>query len=214
MANYFYNFPTTYYINTDENTDLDVVTDITKRIGFEEEFKKNSAAYFKIVVTDDDTPEILAHKFYSDVEKHWIILMMNDIIDAQFDWPMKEPYLYKFIESKYANNSSPGQTGTDWSQSNIQSYFKIETKTIVQTGQITIDKITLDANTYANVAITSASYTLKDGYQLSIDVTKETQSYFDYEIETNDAKRNIIVLRPEFVPIAINELKNAFTMSI
>jgi hypothetical protein len=38
--------------------------------------------------------------------------------------------------------------------------------------------------------------------------------YFDYEIETNDAKRNIIVLRPEFVPIAINELKNAFTMSI
>ena len=83
MANYFYNFPTTYYINTDDNIDLDVVTDITKRIGFEQEFKKNSAAYFKIVVTDDDTPEILAHKFYDDVEKHWIILMMNDIIDTQ-----------------------------------------------------------------------------------------------------------------------------------
>jgi hypothetical protein len=213
MANYFYNFPTTYYINTDDNTNLDVVTDITKRIGFEQEFKKNSAAYFKIVVTDDDAPEILAHKFYNDVEKHWIVLMMNDIVDPQFDWPMKEPDLYKFIESKYANNASPGQTGTDWAQSNIQSYFKIETKTIVQTGQITTDKITLDANTYANVADTSTTYTLKDGYQLSIDVTKETQSYFDYEVEANDEKRNIIILRPEFVGIAINELKTVFTMS-
>jgi hypothetical protein len=213
MANYFYNFPTTYYINTDDNTDLDVVTDITKRIGFEQEFKKNSAAYFKIVVTDDDTPEILAHKFYDDVEKHWIILMMNDIIDPQFDWPMKEPDLYKFIESKYANNASPEQTGTDWAQNNTQSYFKIETKTIVQTNQITTEKIALDANTYANVTISSVSYTLNDGYQLNIDVTKETQSYFDYEIESNDAKRNIILLRPEFVGIAINELKNIFTMS-
>ena len=63
--------------------------------------------------------------------------MMNDIIDPQFDWPMKEPDLYKFIESKYANNASSGQTGTEWSQSNTQSYFKIETKTIVQTNQIT-----------------------------------------------------------------------------
>jgi hypothetical protein len=213
MANYFYNFPTTYYINTDDNTDLDVVTDITKRIGFEQEFKKNSAAYFKIVVTDDDTPEILAHKFYDDVEKHWIILMMNDIVDPQFDWPMKEPDLYKFIESKYANNASPEQTGTDWAQSNTQSYFKIETKTIVQTNQITTEKIALDANTYANVTISSVSYTLNDGYQLNIDVTKETQSYFDYEVEANDAKRNIILLRPEFVGIAINELKNIFTMS-
>jgi hypothetical protein len=140
--------------------------------------------------------------------------MMNDIIDPQFDWPMKEPDLYKFIESKYANNASPGQTGTDWSESNIQSYFKIETKTIVQTGQITTEKITIDANTYANVAVTSTSYALKDGYQLSIDITKKTQSYFDYEIEANDAKRNIIILRPEFVGIAINELKNAFTMSL
>ena len=126
---------------------------------------------------------------------------------------MKEPDLYKFIESKYANNASSGQTGTEWSQSNTQSYFKIETKTIVQTNQITTEKISLDANTYANVTVTSSSYTLNDGYQLNIDVTKETRSYFDYEIESNDAKRNIILLRPEFVGIAINELKNIFTMS-
>jgi hypothetical protein len=135
MANYFYNFPTTYYINTDENTDLDVVTDITKRIGFEEEFKKNSAAYFKIVVTDDDTPEILAHKFYSDVEKHWIILMMNDIIDAQFDWPMKEPYLYKFIESKYANNSSPGVepfVANSFTQKTLTGSFNVRNKNLVK----------------------------------------------------------------------------------
>ena len=215
MANYFYNFPTTYYINTDDNTDLDVVTDITKRVAFEEELKKNSAAYFKIVVTDDDTPEILAHKFYDDVEKHWIVLMMNNIIDPQFDWPMKERDLIKFIDNKYTANANvaAGQSGTEWASSNTQAYYKVETKTVVQTGQITTDKVFVDANTYANVTTSTTTYNLNDGYQLKFVVTKETISYFDYEVEFNDSKRNIILLRPEFVPAVVEELKNIFTMS-
>ena len=210
MANYFFNFPTTYYINTDNNNDLDVVTDITKRVAFEEKLKKNSAAYYKIVVTDDDSPEILADKFYNDVEKHWIILMMNDIIDPQFDWPLKERDLVKFINNKYSVNAANNQTGTEWAQANIQAYYKIKTKTVIQTGQITIDKIHVDANTYANVTLSTSTYNLTDGYQLKSVITKETLSYFDYEVELNDEKRNIIILRTEFVPLAVEQLKDIF----
>lgn len=213
MSNYFYNYPTTYYSNDDTNNNLDIVTDITKRVAFEEELKGNSAAYYKVIVTDDDTPEILAHKFYNDVEKHWIILMMNNIIDPQYDWPMKEMDLIRFIDNKYSSNAANNQTGLEWSKINIQEYFKIETKTITQTGQITIDKISVDANTYANIPLTSTSYNLTDGYHLVIGNTKESVTYFDYEVETNDNKRNIIVLKSEFVSGAVSELKNAFTVN-
>ena len=82
MANYFNNFPTTYYTLSDTNSDMDVVTDVTKRIAFEQEFKINSAAYIKYFVDDGDTHEIVAYKYYGDAEKHCIVLMMNDIIDA------------------------------------------------------------------------------------------------------------------------------------
>ena len=214
MANYFYNFPTTYYINSDDNSDLDVVTDITKRVAFEEEFKKNSAAYIKFVVTDEDTPEIIAFKFYGDVEKHWIVLMMNDIIDPQFDWPMKERDLIKFIDNKYSANAANNQTGLDWAKTNNQAYYKVENKTLVPTGEKSEDKMEVDSGTYANITPSSAIYTLQNGQQLNIATSKETVTYFEYETELNDDKRNIILLRKEFVPAAMRELKTIFDINV
>lgn len=214
MANYFYNFPTTYYINSDDNTNLDVVTDITKRVAFEEEFKKNSAAYIKFVVTDEDTPEIIAFKFYGDVEKHWIVLMMNDIIDPQFDWPMKERDLIKFIDNKYSANAANNQTGLDWAKTNNQAYYKVENKTLVPTGEKSEDKMEVDSGTYANITPSSAIYTLQNGQQLNVVTSKETVTYFEYQTELNDDKRNIILLRKEFVPAAMRELKTIFDINV
>ena len=214
MANYFFNFPTTYYINSDDNSDLDVVTDITKRVAFEEEFKRNSGAYIKLIVTDEDTPEIIAHKYYDDVEKHWIVLMMNNIIDAQYDWPLTERNLIKYIGNKYSANAAAGQTGIDWAKSNVKAYYKIETKTVSSTGQFTEDRIEIDSGTYANITVSDVTYTLQEGKQLNIATTKETETYFEYESELNESKRLIIILKPEFVPTAIAELKTIFDMSV
>ena len=213
MANYFNNFPTTYYTLSDTNSDLDVVTDITKRVAFEQEFKKNSAAYIKFFVDDGDTPEIVAYKYYGDAEKHWIVLMMNDIVDPAYDWPLKESNVIKLIGSKYSANASAGQTGLDWAKNNVQAYYKVETKTVVSTGQYSVDKIRVDANTYANISVSDITYTLEEGKQLNISTTKETKNYYDYEIDLNEAKRTIILLREQFVPAAVTELKNIFNMS-
>jgi hypothetical protein len=193
---------------------LDVVTDITKRVAFEEEFKKNSAAYIKFVVTDEDTPEIIAFKFYGDVEKHWIVLMMNDIIDPQFDWPMKERDLIKFIDNKYSANAANNQTGLDWAKTNNQAYYKVENKTLVPTGEKSEDKMEVDSGTYANITPSSAIYTLQNGQQLNIATSKETVTYFEYQTELNDNKRNIILLRKEFVPAAMRELKTIFDINV
>ena len=35
-----------------------------------------------------DTPEIIASKYYGDPEKHWIVLLANDIINPFFDFPL------------------------------------------------------------------------------------------------------------------------------
>lgn len=213
MANYFNNYPTTFYSLSDTNSDLDVVTDITKRIAFEQEFKKNSAAYVKYFVDDGDTPEIVAYKFYGDPEKHWIVLMMNDIVDPEFDWPLKESNVVKLIDSKYSANASAGQTGLDWAKNNVQAYYKVETKTVVSTGQYSVDKIQVDANTYANIVVSNITHTLEEGTQLNVVVSKESKNYYDYEIDTNEDKRNIILLREQFVPLAIRDLKTVFNMS-
>jgi hypothetical protein len=70
-----------------------------------------------------------------------------------------------------------------------------------------VKKIEVDANTYANVAISSSNVTLADGHIITIAVSKDTQSYYDYEMELNEDKRKIKLLKPEFVSSVESEFR-------
>ena len=57
----------------------------------------------KHIIVDGETPEILADKFYSDSELHWIILYANgaSLQNPYYDWPMNYFDLKKFVDKKY-----------------------------------------------------------------------------------------------------------------
>ena len=208
MAKYFNYFPKTVY--TLNSLDVETVTNITSRVGFEQSFKDNSAVYYEYDIQDGDTPEIIASKFYDSPERHWAVLMINNIVDPQFDWPLDQRTIISYINEKYSANASVGQSGTTWAQANIHSYYKVETRTTNSTGAELQSKLEIDANTYANVAATTSNLTLDDGNSITITTTKETKSYYDYEIEENEAKRTIKLLKPEFVSSIEEELRNVF----
>jgi hypothetical protein len=197
MSKYFNFFPQTYY--TTNSTNIDVVKNIIARFNFEQNFKNNTAVCYEYDVQDSDTPEIIADKFYGDSERHWIVLMFNDITDPQFDWPMDYRTLISFIDSKYDANANVGQSGTNWAQSHTHAYYKVQTRTTIRTNTVDVNKLEVDANTYANVAISSSNVTLTDGNIITIAISKNTQSYYDYEMELNESKRKIKLLKPEFV---------------
>ena len=210
MSKYFNYFPKTFYKLNENSNDVDAVTNITARFGFEQAFKNNSAVYYEYDVQDSDTPEIIANKFYGSPERHWAVLMINDIVDPQFDWPLDQRTIISYIDEKYLANASVGQSGTTWAQANIHSYYKVETRTTNSTGTELQSKLEIDANTYANVAATTSNLTLDDGNSITITTTKETKSYYDYEVEENEAKRTIKLLKPEFVSSIEEELKIIF----
>jgi hypothetical protein len=208
MAKYFNYFPKTAY--TFDGVNFEVVTNLLSKVSFEDDFKNNSVIYYEYTITDGETPEILAHKIYGSVDKYWIILMLNDILHPQFDFPLNESSLNKYIDIKYrraeyANNSTEG-TGTSWAKSNIKEYHKILTMTNNTLNEkISIDVTNVTQNVYNNVASSSVSYTLSDGVPITISTTKETLSYYDYEYEQNEKKRTIKILKPEFVPVVEQE---------
>ena len=210
MSKYFNYFPKTFYKLNENSNDVDVVTNITSRFGFEQAFKNNSAVYYEYNIQDSDTPEIIANKFYGSSERHWAVLMVNDIVDPQFDWPLDQRTIISYMNEKYSANASVGQSGTAWAQSNIHSYYKVETRTTNSTGTKLESKLQIDANTYANVAATTTNLTLDDGNSITITTTKETKSYYDYEIEQNETKRTIKLLKPEFVSSIEEEIKIIF----
>ena len=200
MAKYFNYFPKTYYSNSNTATSLETVTNILSKFSFEPEFKNNSVVYYEYDIADGETPEILAHKFYGSTEKHWIILSLNDIVNPQMDWPMEQRSLIKFIDKKYESsaNTLAGETGLEWARENTHSYYRNEKRTNTTTNTFIETKVQIDANTYANVSSSSTNYTLNDGVVLKVDVTKNFITYYEYEIQQNDAKRTIKILKPEF----------------
>ena len=213
MAKFFNYYPKTYYTSNNNSSSLDTVTNIIARFGFEDKLKENESAFYKYTIKDSDTPEIIADKFYGNVERHWIVLLFNNIIDPQYDWPLQSKTLIEYIDKKYsasgyANTANTLVTGLSWAQniSHVQAYYKIITRTSAD-GTDIVEKITVDANTYANIAATSISYTLNNASSITQTVSKTTQTYYDYELELNEAKREINLLKSEFVTEVEKEFK-------
>jgi hypothetical protein len=211
MAKLFNYYPTTFYTSNTKSSGLDSVTNIISRFGFEKKLKENTSAFYKYSVKDSDTPEIIASKFYDNPERHWIVLLFNDIIDPQYDWPLENNTLIQFIDSKYTANGAANTTpvsGLQWAQStnNTKAYYKIITRTASDGTEIE-ERFQVDANTYANVAATSTSYTLDSGDIVTETISKEKQTYYDYEVEENEAKREIKLLKKDFVPEVEKEFR-------
>ena len=213
MARFFNYFPKTVYTANTNTSGLDTVTNIIARFGFEKTLKENSSAFYKYSVQDSDTPEIIAAKYYDNPERHWIVLMFNDIIDPQFDWPLRYENFIKFVDTKYTANGAANttvQSGLAWAMSvnNVQSYYKIVTRTNINNDSI-VEKIQVNASTYANVVTPAipTTITLQSGDVITQTVTREKKTYYDYEMEENESKREITLIKSDFVKEIEKEFK-------
>jgi hypothetical protein len=209
MAKYFSKFPKVYY-NLNGNQNVDVVTNILSRFKMSNHLKQYSAAYYNYNIIDGETPEIISAKVYNEPERHWVILFMNDIVDPQWDWPLTFDVLNTYIENKYsapeyADTANTSNSGIEWAKDHTKSYYKVET---IQTSNgSTEEKIELALPEYNNVVTGSVSYTLSDNNVIDVVTTKETKNYYDYELDLNESKRIIKILKSEFVDALEQELK-------
>ena len=158
---------------------------------------------------------------YGTPEKHWIVLSLNKIVDPQWDWPMRQENFIEYLNKKYETEGTGNNTtGVTWAldESNIQAYYKTVTRTITagassrvsRSNSQIVEKLEIDASTYANVAISTDNYTLKDGNKVIETVKKSTESYYTYEFNLNEAKRTIRILQPDFALELDKSFKKVF----
>lgn len=208
---YFETLPKEFYqLETEES--LEVVTNITSRVAFNQSIKSNASSFYDYIIMEGDTPEILASKFYSSPNRHWIILLLNDIVDPLSQWPLNDRSLMKHIEKKYKDMA--GATPVlNWTKANIKTYEKIETQINIVSGVETdsyVERKIIDQNTYTNLIPSTQTYTLQSGKLIKIVVQKVATSYFDYEVNLNESKRRIKLLRPEFVEFVEREFRDLY----
>src|SRR6056300_1073485 len=99
---FFSSFPKrTYDLRGDGNEKL--VTDLLRRVKIRESVKDNFALFDKYDVSNGETPEEVAFKIYGSTEYHWVVLMINDITDRYYGWPLSDYAFEEYVKNKYSN---------------------------------------------------------------------------------------------------------------
>ena len=99
---YFDMFPDIYYSAKGDGK-FTIMKDIMSRVKLIAGIKENILGFDYYDVQDGETPEMIAHRYYGDVNLHWTILVANDIVDYYEDWPMSTQRFEEFVKEKYEN---------------------------------------------------------------------------------------------------------------
>lgn len=220
MAKYFDLFPKLLYdIDGKRLSKYSSVTDVFFRLRVIRQVLNNVSAYYEYIVSDFETPEILADKVYGDPEAHWIILLANDMLDPQYDWPLNYNQFKNYIIKKYGSIEN--------AQTNIHHYEKVvtrveelkgivdETRFVVNKEKLTVNDMTVPYDYYQGTGSLPetqelTTYNLETGATLIEIISRNDVSFYDYEQELNESKRTIKIIKPEYYGQILREF-NALT---
>ena len=174
-----------------------VFTNLMARASVIPELLKNPAIYYKYDIQEGDTPEIIAHKYYGDSYRYWIVLLANEILDPQWEWPMSGQVFQNYITTKYTDFNA---------YSTIHHYEKTLTQFDFGTNTTTTNTVEIDEDTYISLEETTKTFSLPTG-DVSVTVSKTAVNYYDYEEKLNESKRNINILNSNYVNQLETELQ-------
>lgn len=83
--------------------DFHKASNIMLGIRFREVLKKNLVFYYDYVVTDEDRPDIIAHKYYGSIDYTWIIFYTNNMLDPIYDWVLTYDEFTSYLIKKYGS---------------------------------------------------------------------------------------------------------------
>lgn len=203
-SEYFNKFPKLKYdINKAQYPTYEKVTDIFFRIGYLREIIGNISSYYVLEIEDGETPEILAEKIYGDAGAGWMILIANNIIDAQWEWPLEYNQFENYINGKYGS--------AEYAKTHIHHYEKViqridnrtgethETRFVVNGEQLTDNNMNVPYDTYENLPLTQSIETIDMGDKTIIEkIFKEAISFYDWEEQENEKKRLIKIVKKEY----------------
>ena len=87
------------------NKNFKLLPDILKRVKIRSGLSASRFVFDKYNVKEGEKPEDVAFKYYGDAQYHWVIMVVNDITDRYYGWPMTQPDFEEFLTDKYGVGS-------------------------------------------------------------------------------------------------------------
>ena len=159
--------------------DYETVKNIFKRAIIRNDIFDEVTAFTKYSVQGDERPDQVADTMYNDPTLDWVILTTNNIIHVRDEWPMGNQDFLTYLNDKY----------TAEELANIHHYetevVRDSNGKLIQLSGITVPE--------------GHSVTFVDNGVLRTESKIKSFSFLEHETNLNDAKRNINILKVEFL---------------
>ena len=197
MSQYFRKLPNLNYpslLKTREsNTDFIQTKNLFRRVKVREDLFANFMQFDKYKIVGDERPDNVAQKVYDNDDLDWVVLLSNNIVDLNNEWPLTQFQLNEFLNEKY----SPQQLVS------IHHYETLELRDnknqlILPAGIVVDENFNLE---YLSGGQVKSTNSLIDGRPV------KAVTFYDYENDLNDKKRNINVLKPDLLGIFIRDFE-------
>lgn len=107
MASYFRQVPNLEYISRNKGeqyiSEYVAVKNLFKRGKLRPDIFENVNFFEKYSIIGDERPDNVAYKFYEDSSLDWVVLLSNNILNVQSEWPMTQRTFEKVMLEKYGN---------------------------------------------------------------------------------------------------------------
>ena len=166
------------------------VKNLFKRAKLADDIFSDMSYFTKYKIIGDERPDNIAQKIYGDATLDWLVLLSNNVINQTDEWPLPQQSFYNYLIDKYENESNLGQIHHYESEE-----YKFKGTTLVPAGLIVDEGFQID---FYDPEL--ERYVLSP--ILSLPVTN-----YEYERLKEDGKRNIFILKKEFVSIVNNDMR-------
>ena len=107
--NYFRNIPDFEYVNRTKDgqfiSNYTQVKNFFKRGKLREDIFQDLTVFEKYSVKGDDRPDNVAFEIYGDANLDWVVLLSNNIVNIQNEWPLGQQAFETYILDKYGTSA-------------------------------------------------------------------------------------------------------------
>ena len=105
MPSYFRQVPDFEYVSRDSEqrqiSEYATVKNLFRRGKLREDIFENLAFFTKYKIIGDERPDNVAYKIYNDETLDWVVLLSNNILNIQTEWPLPQKVFDNVLLEKY-----------------------------------------------------------------------------------------------------------------
>ena len=199
MPSYFRQVPDFEYVSRKADSknisEYQKVKNLFKRGKLKEDIINDLTKFTKYQIVGNERPDNVAFKVYGDSTLDWLVLLSNNIMNIQTEWPLDHESFHTFLLNKYG------------SEEQILAVHHYETTEVRNTAQAIIVPKGIEVPQNYSVEFYDARI---ESYTTVSNITTEITNK-DYELKIENDKRNIYLLKPAYINLIINDMSESMT---